>query len=286
MASTKKKKPLVCKVKGNAEYNDKFSRFVKSPCECTCPLKRVTYGKKQISLEYYMAKSKAHENGVQLNTKPSKNDTSQVHLVVPCDQLFVKKDSKGTRLLQRWTGDRKFPGCQAVENDLIDSGEVNNENMDILSKRDILASQLKDEPLFNYVIVDPSNLNISESIWVNKYKWVPKDEDYPFANIDHMPFFKSKEYKKVPYKLRRPLELYYLKNPDGLLTMRDIAKKMRIPLSTLHNRMQEGKEALREAAIQYSLPIRVENGEFKKKTWVERLLFAIFNPKLGTRDDF
>ncbi len=214
-----------------------------------------------------MEKSDLYENGVRLSTRPTNDKQSQTHLIAPCDKLFLNKDSSGNRLLQRWTGDLTFPGCQAVEEELLSEGKINNNSMDVLSRKDLMARRPEDESLFKNAIVDPANLNISEGLWDEKEYGYQADNDYPFINIDHEPFFKSKFYKKISSKLKRPLERYYLNNPEQL-TMREIAKKMRIPLSTFHARITQGKEAVKQAVQEYTLDLQMKDNKLSEENCV------------------
>lgn len=232
----------VCQSKGHLRYAESFGRFVPQPCECKQPFVRY-FRAVPIKTKYAIVPSLDSASPIRVRVSDGKTKGKGEHLVVPCGEIFKKNHSKGTKLYHRWSGSDGFPGCQAVEEQLLAEGLISHSGFDLLRDSDMPKNEADDD---SKIFVDMDRLPEGIKVWEYMVRRTTprKKQNDLFSRFRGALFFRN-FWKKLRREERQSVKHYFLENKENK-TMRDVAKRLKISVSTLHERLEKAKVLLRE----------------------------------------
>lgn len=241
-----REKNLVCKTKGTSRWSDSYRRMVSGPCECKYPILRKSESG-SYKLIYIMATSSATGRALRIrHIKLGEPVPRGWLLIQPCDNLFVTKSSKGCQVFLKQSGTSKFPGCQAVEDQLIAEGLVSNRLFGELancSPGDV-RGKMGRKARGQDVIDEVTSQILDENIWhvmaeLEKLAELKKSNVFLESREKFAKDF-SKFWAELPKNIKQATNHFYLKNGDQK-SLREIAKKLKVAPSTLSERLKEAR---------------------------------------------
>ena len=264
---------------GWRKYQFDGLRKFPSGCECSCPW--VLFGgdsddPKSARVEADWKSEASPKFKFADPEKPLKN------LVVPCDEAFLLKTSRGTRKYkQKLKKETQFEGCYAIEEELAKNKDIEHEPFRDLFPQGIEEPALDDFDSAFLTDVLLSNSQTHFNYTLNYNKLLRKQQEAaskPYGGqtanevIWEYASFQAQEMQRLeelcakagltPKQLEAVRAVYF--DNDDLISNPEVAKHLKISLDSLKDRLKLSLKKIRSVNPIYSYPKRRRDSETAK----------------------